>query len=187
MRTLIYDVAVTLDGRICHEDGSWDGMVAEGEHVDEYLARLETYTTVVMGRRTYEAGYAHGLEPGKRAYPHMDHHIFSTTLELDPEGCEVEVVATDPVETVRRLKESDGGEIYLCGGGVLAGLLLAHRLIDRWIVKLNPTVFGQGMTAFGPEAPAVSWRLTRSKAYGSGVVLLEYDRPDFGTAAGGGP
>ena len=89
MRELIYDVAMTVDGFICHTDGSADGFVPEGEHLTEYLARLETYDTVVMGRKTYEFGYQFGLEPGKRAYAHMAHYIFSDGLKLPGEEVHV--------------------------------------------------------------------------------------------------
>ena len=37
MRNLVYHVASTLDGFICHEDGSVNGFPEEGDHVSEYL------------------------------------------------------------------------------------------------------------------------------------------------------
>ena len=136
MRKVIYDVAMTLDGFIGHEDGSIGKFVAEGAHVDAYLERLQHYDTVVMGRKTYEFGYQYGLEPGARAYPHMEHHIFSSSLSFAKS--QVNVVKDEPHATVRQLKEEDGGPIYLCGGGALAGHLLKHKLIDELIIKLNP-------------------------------------------------
>jgi hypothetical protein len=41
MRKLLYDVAVTVDNFIAHEDGSTDGFV-EGDRGPDYLARLVT-------------------------------------------------------------------------------------------------------------------------------------------------
>ena len=82
MRKLVYHVAMTLDNFIAHEDGSINGFApfAEGEHVADYLAQLQEYDTVLMGRATYEFGYQYGLEPGQPAYAHMKHFIFSKTL-----------------------------------------------------------------------------------------------------------
>jgi dihydrofolate reductase len=176
MRKLVYDVAVTLDGFIAHEDGSWGGFVFEGEHADDYLARLKGYDTVVMGRRTYEAGYPYGMAPGQRGplYQHMRHFIFSQTLDFGP-GAEVEVVRADEVGRVRGLQQEDGSDVYLCGGGAFAGFLLDNGLIDQVVLKLNPVVFGRGVRLFGECTRAARLDLVDSKAYGNGVVLLRYD------------
>jgi dihydrofolate reductase len=175
MRKLVYDVAMTLDNFVSHEDGSIDGFLAEGEHVADYLARLAGYDTVVMGRKTYEWGYPFGVVPAKRAYPHMRHFIFSRTLRFGP-GAEVEVVDRDEVARVKALKEEDGGtDIYLCGGGSFAGFLLDHELVDQVVVKLNPVVFGHGIKLFGGSRKKAHLGLVTAKTYGNGVLLVRYD------------
>jgi dihydrofolate reductase len=174
MRKLVYDVAMTLDNFISHEDGSVDGVTEAGPHVTEYIERLRGYDTVLMGRNTYEFGYKYGLAPGARAYPHMRHYVFSKTLRFGPDA-QVEVVRGDELAVVRRLKEEDGSSVYLCGGGALAGFLLEHGLIDELVLKLNPVFFGRGIRLFGPSARKVHANLVASKHYDNGVVLLRYD------------
>ncbi|KYF87277.1 dihydrofolate reductase [Sorangium cellulosum] len=181
MRKIVYDVAVSLDGFISHEDGSVDGFLMEGEHVAEYVERLKGYDTVLMGKRTYEWGYPFGLVPGKRAYPHMEHHIFSRTLRFD-EGAEVQVVDRDEVAVVEGLKASPGADIYLCGGGAFAGFLLDHALIDQLVLKLNPIVFGHGVRLFGGSTRKVALALVGSKPYANSAQLLRYD-VKYGRAA----
>jgi dihydrofolate reductase len=175
MRKLVYDVAVTVDNFIAHEDGSIGGFV-EGEHAPDYLARLAGYDTVVMGRKTYEYGYAFGMAPGKRGplYPHMRHFIFSQTLHFGP-GAEVEVIHQDEAACVRGLKAEAGADIYLCGGGAFAGFLLDQGLIDQVVLKLNPLVFGRGIRLFGNSTRRIDLALVAAKTYGNGVVLLRYD------------
>jgi dihydrofolate reductase len=56
MRPVHYLVAVTLDGFIADPEGGVDAFVAEGDHVDHYLATIRRYDTVVMGRKTYDFG-----------------------------------------------------------------------------------------------------------------------------------
>lgn len=173
MRSIVYDIAVTLDGFIAHPDGSFDGFVMAGPHADAYLRRLQTYTTTLMGRKTYEAGYAYGLQPGRRAYPHMDHHIVSRSLSFDAvdgDPPEVQVVRGDIVSAVRELKAAEGGDIYLCGGGKLAGLLLEHQLIDRLIIKRNPVTFGRGIALFGNSKQSASMIWEGQEVYSNGVV-----------------
>jgi dihydrofolate reductase len=174
MRPLVYDVAASLDGFVSHEDGSVEGLLADGEHVIDYLERLKRYDTVLMGRSTYEWGYRFGLAPGAPAYPHMTHLIFSTTLRFE-QNQQLRVVAEDALGVVRSLKQGDGSDLYLCGGGTFAGFLLEHQLIDRLILKQNPVLFGHGIRLFGTSSKKVPLRLGASKLYANGVSLLEYD------------
>jgi dihydrofolate reductase len=174
MRKLIYHVATTLDNYISHEDGAVDGFMPEGDHVTDYLESLKTYDTVVMGRKTYEFGYAFGLKPGQRAYPHMKHYIFSKTLHFDHADEGVEVIDKDEAAFINQLKATEGTDIYLCGGGAFAGFLLEQALIDTLIIKLNPIIFGKGIPLFGSSTQAVGLTLQDTKVYKSGVVLLTY-------------
>jgi dihydrofolate reductase len=174
VRPIIYDVAVSLDGFIAGLGGDISAFPSEGDHVAAYLARLQTYGTVIMGRRTYEFGYRFGLKPGARAYPHMDHHIFSRTLALPPER-EVDVVRDGWRDHLEALRRRSGGVIYLCGGGAFAGLLAREGLIDRLRLKIAPAVLGTGTPLFvGMDAPL---RLRRRDvtAHDSGVVFTEYE------------
>jgi dihydrofolate reductase len=52
----------------------------------------------------------------------------------------------DPVDLVRRLKAEEGRDIWLCGGGALAGALIGE--IDELILKVNPIVIGSGIPLF---------------------------------------
>lgn len=174
MRKIIYDVAVSLDGYIAGPHADITGFVGEGQHVQDYFARLQAYSTVIMGRNTYEFGYEYGLKPGELPYPHMNHFIYSTSMDLN-DGPKLTVVRRDFADHVRRLKESDGGDIYLCGGGVFAGLLLEQGLIDRLILKVNPLILGQGTPLFAGGCKTSGLKKIHHKDYDSGVMLLTYD------------
>jgi dihydrofolate reductase len=174
MRNLVYYVAQSLDGFIASPSQTTEAFVMEGDHTQDYTAELGRYDTVVMGRGTYEFGYQYGLKPGARAYPHMRHYIFSSTIPFDS-NAEVEVVRTGAAEVVSRLKQEKGTDIYLCGGGKLAGFLLEQKLVDKVVVKVNPVVLRDGIRLFeGGYAPR-KLALTGTKTYASGVQLLSYD------------
>jgi dihydrofolate reductase len=173
-RRIVYDVAVSADGFIDAGDGDVKAFAFAGEHVSDYLQRVKQYETVIMGRATYEAGYAWGLQPGDKPYQHMHNVVFSRSLEL-AEGAAVEVNREDAAVCVRAMKGGLGGDIYLCGGGAFAGSLLKAGLIDRLILKMNPIVLGGGTPLFGREGKArARLRLESSHHYESGVMLLEY-------------
>ncbi|WP_316014509.1 dihydrofolate reductase family protein [Roseobacter sp. HKCCA0434] len=172
MRSLTYDVAASLDGFIAGPGGDVSAFPHEGAHVVAYQERLGSYQTVIMGRATYEFGYAFGLQPGARAYPRMDHHIVSAGIDL-PSGSDVSVIRGDIPGAVRRLKSKPGGDIYLCGGGRLAGLLLDAGLIDRVLIKRAPVILGSGTPLFS-DADAHDLTPLGVEAYESGVVLERY-------------
>ncbi|MHA4817007.1 dihydrofolate reductase family protein [Streptomyces aculeolatus] len=195
MRKLVYYIASTVDGFIAGPDGTdptgpggfWPvpadylehlvahypetlpvmarealGVTAEGTHFD----------TVLEGRKSYEIGLAAGVPD---AYPHLRHLVFSTTLGESPAEA-VEVVAGDPVARVAELKQEDGKDIWLIGGGALAASLYGE--IDRLIIKLGPLTTGTGIPLFGRDAafdPRV-WKLAAHEVMESGAVFLTYDR-----------
>lgn len=173
MRTIHYDVAMSLNGYIAGPDEDISGFPAKGEHLDAYLKRLEGYDTVLMGRSTYEFGFRFGLHPGQRAYPHMRHLIFSRTLEL-PTNCDVEIVRDDWVNRVKALKSSAGGAIYLCGGGQFAGLLVSNGLVDRLHVKLAPVLLPGGVRLCEHLGRQVNLEPVSIVQHASHVVTMEY-------------
>lgn len=74
---------------------------------------------------------------------------------------------------VRGLKREEGVDLWVCGGGVLAGTLLPQ--IDRLALKRHPVVFGSGIPLFGPASyQPRGFALTRTRSFASGVVIEEY-------------
>lgn len=128
MRKIVYYVASWLDGFIMGENENIGSFVGEGSGVNQYLSDLQEFDTVIMGRRTYEFGYKFGLIEGQKAYPHMKHYIFSNNLILNDANIDVKVCKVELSE-ILKLKEEEGTDIYLCGGGEFAGWLLNNRLV----------------------------------------------------------
>lgn len=175
MQELIYHVATTLDGYIARPDGGAPGFTLEGAHVDAYRERLADYAAIIMGRATYEIGYAYGMKPGDKPYGERPHFVFSRTLDL-PETDNLTLVRGDTLEAVDRIKREAAGDVYLCGGGRLAGHLLAHGRIDTLLLKVSPLVYGAGIRLFeGVDGP-IGFRHCRTTTYDTGVLLLEYKR-----------
>lgn len=195
MRKLVYFVAVSLDGHIAGPDGSDptgpDGFWPIG---DDYLQHLvatypETlpaharaalgiteegthFDTILEGRRTYQNGLDAGFP---NCYPHLRHLVFTRSLTESPDPG-VELVATDPVATVRGLKQQEGKDVWLAGGGELAGALYGE--IDRLIVKVAPLTVGSGTPLFSHRTPfePTAWTLSDSKVLGTGTAFLTYEK-----------
>lgn len=177
MRKIIYHVASTLDGFIAREDGSFNDFVGEGEHVADFLDSIRHYGAILMGKNTYEAGYKYGMKPGDPAYadfnPDMKNYVFSRSAQFESND-RVQLVREDEIEFIEYLKMETGKDIWLCGGGALAGSLLEHELIDELWLKLNPIALGSGIPLFGGSQKKFASTLLSSKTYESGVLLLKY-------------
>ncbi|MFI7519389.1 dihydrofolate reductase family protein [Micromonospora globbae] len=195
MRKLVYYIASTLDGHIAGPDGADPtGPGGFWPLPEDYLRHLiaeypETlpgparqamgitaagtrFDTVLEGRHSYDIGLKVGVTD---AYPHLRHLVFSRTLSESPDPA-VEIVSGDPVAKVRELKQQDGKDLWLVGGGELAGALYPE--IDQLIVKLAPLTIGTGIPLFGRNAvfDPRSWELTDHTVLGSGALFLTYTR-----------
>lgn len=175
MKKIIYYVASSLDGYIAGENGDISKFILQGEGVEKYQSDLANFKTVIMGRRTYEFGFQYGLEPGKPAYPNMEHYIFSNSLKIDnlSEVVKIEKLNLDRVNEIRQNAKTD---VYLCGGGQFAGWLLGNGLIDQLKLKLNPVVLGSGTKLFGSSTANESWELIDKESFSDGLQILTYDK-----------
>ena len=175
MRNIVYYVAASLDGFISGPDGDISGFngTAESDGIIKYFDDLKNFDTVIMGRNTYEFGYKFGLKPGERAYPHMEHFVFSNSLQFRSPENAVKVIKPE-IEIMKEIKGKNGTDIYLCGGGQFAGWLLDHGMIDQIIVKLNPIILSEGIQMFGSSKRKVYLELIESKTYSHGLQLIQY-------------
>lgn len=197
MRGLTYYIALSIDGFIAGPDDEVDFFPGSDEYmawmVGEYGDALPAHVrsqlgisdvpltrfdTVVMGRRTYEPGLQVGISS---PYSHLRQFVVSSSLDqVDPS---VRMIATDPITAVRALKQDDSAfDIYLAGGGILAGQLLDE--IDRLVIKRYPVVAGSGRTAFGPEFRPTVFALDEVRSFEGGNVVEFYSRRGGDRSAG---
>jgi dihydrofolate reductase len=173
MRSITYYVASSLDGFISGPEGDISRFVMQSSGVDKYLDDLKHYDTVIMGKNTYEFGYRYGLKPGEPAYPHMKHYIFSNTLKLPTVSSSVEIKPVQ-ISEILKIREQSGSDIYLCGGGMLAGWLLDNKQIDTIKVKLNPILLNQGIRMFEQSGGQFSLELVEANTYDKGLQIITY-------------
>lgn len=131
MRSLVYYVAVSIDGFIATRDGDFSAFLAEGDHLAAIVGDFgdalpgparealgvtgppTRFGTVLMGWNTYAVGLPFGMAD---PYPHLRTIVFTRDPAArraevnaaapgttDAAG-RVEFTADDPVETIRQLK-----------------------------------------------------------------------------------
>ncbi|MBB1013318.1 dihydrofolate reductase [Dietzia kunjamensis] len=200
MRKLIYYVAVSVDGFIADPGGGFDDFLVEGDHMPwiiehypetipghlrEPLGLTQTphrvFDTVIMGRAIHQVAVDEGLASG---YPHLRQYVVTHRPGDLPAEEGLTASDEDPVTLVRRLKAEDSPlDIWLCGGGMLAGQVVDE--IDELRLQVNPVVLGAGIplvaratSGSGAAGGSLPLALTRRmrRDFESGVSYVEYSR-----------
>lgn len=102
MKKVVYYVTVSIDGFICGLDADVPGFVSEGNEVKQYLDDLKEFETVIMGRNTYEFGYAYGLISGQPSYP----YIFSKSLHFKDKHEKIHLIPDVKIDKINELKKT---------------------------------------------------------------------------------
>ncbi|GAB5448724.1 dihydrofolate reductase family protein [Gymnodinialimonas sp.] len=170
MQPIIYDVAVSADGFIAGPNSDVSAFPHSGQIVEDYLARLASYTTVLMGRATYEFGLSQGLPLGANPYPQMRAIVVSSSLSLP--GTDVEVWRD--LSSLDALRTTAPGPIYLCGGGRLASTVAASGHLTHLSLKRAPVVLGSGVPLFSDTVPQGAMTLMSQTDYGGGLLFQAF-------------
>ena len=101
--------------------------------------------------------------------------VFSSTLREPLAWPNTELIAGDPVEAVRRLKEERGRSMRIIGSLMLCRSLLTAGLVDRFRVVVFPVITGStGRERIYDGYPDVSLDLVRTRTFDGRLQLVEY-------------
>ena len=180
MRKVKYFVANSLDNFIALPDGSVEWLFNDGTDygMQEFFSSIDC---MLLGRKTYEV--ATGMQPKRRKSKKakdktsagwgMKSFVFSRTLKADTDD-DVVVISENAGEFVRKLKHESGKDIWLMGGGELAGSLLNEAVVDEISLNIHPILLGKGIPLFAGLTKRVDLELITSKAHKNGCVQVDY-------------
>ena len=170
MRKVTFGGASSLDNYLARPDHAMDWLLWGDEVAAVIKDYWKTIDTVLMGRKTYEVAVRSGQEAG---YPGVKTFVFSRTLEKEPGG-DVVLVRTDATEFVRDLKEQEGKDICLMGGGELARSFFEADLIDEIGFNIHPMLLGAGIPLFHPMSRQIDLELKECRPFKNGCVYVTY-------------
>jgi dihydrofolate reductase len=171
MRKVTFGGANSLDNYLARPDHSVDWLLWGDEAAAVMTDYWKTIDTVLMGRKTYEVALRSGH--GDAGYPGIKTYVFSRTLPERADG-PVTITARDAAEFVRELKQADGKDICVMGGGALAKSLFEAGLIDEIGFNIHPVLLGAGIPLFHPMSRQINLELRECKAFKNGCVLVTY-------------
>nr|WP_221382102.1 dihydrofolate reductase family protein [Actinoplanes polyasparticus] len=174
MRRLIVTENITVDGIISPMGDWFDPGTTDDELAAVNAQHAAAADGLLLGRVTYEefAGFWPQQEGAISAYlDQVDKYVVSTRLEK-AEWQNTTILRGPLTDEVTALKERDGKDITVTGSTSLVRSLVPTGLVDVYRLFVHPVVQGSGIRLFDE----VTLRLSpaRTKAFASGVVLLEY-------------
>lgn len=172
MRKLKLYIAPSLDGKIARPDGGIDWLPdPNGAEDYGYQEFYNSIDATLMGYKTYELSVSFGEWP----YPGKKSYVF-TRDAAKTTVAEAEIVTKEPIDFVKELKQQEGMDIWLIGGGEIVSLLHDAGLIDEYIIAYIPVLLGAGVELFPGIKQQVNLRLNRYKIFENGVAMFYFEK-----------
>lgn len=183
MRKLLVFNNVTLDGYFVDKNGDmswahkddpeWNAFVAENASGGGEL---------IFGRVTYDLMVSFWPTPfaietmpavatGMNSMPKV---VFSRTMDKASWN-NTRLMKGDLAAEIRKMKQEPGEGMVILGSGSIVAQLAQEDLIDEFQIVVHPIVLGAGRTMFDGVKEKLNLKLTKTRAFSNGNVLLCYE------------
>jgi dihydrofolate reductase len=166
MRKIVAGFAISLDGYIAGPNNEFDWIIVNKEI--DFAELMKRYDTYFLGRKTYELS----KNMGASAYGNSRVYVFSNTLKRVDEP--FILICGNIKEQVDQIKNEEGKDIALFGGGELLTSFLDLDLVDEISLPVIPIILGKGIPFVRELNKRVLLTLLSTKAYSNGTVELTY-------------
>jgi len=171
-RKLVLLIATSLDGYIATKDDSLDWLFkVEGEGDNGISEFYETVDAILMGRKTYDWIITHMTE--EFPYKNKECYVFSRQENEDTE--DVKFIKEDIIDFANKLKNEEGKNIWIVGGGDLLHSFIKEKLVDEFIITIAPTIIGEGVPLFKEDEYQLELFLKGTRCFNQ-FVELHYER-----------
>jgi dihydrofolate reductase len=185
-----YYTASTLDGFIATEDDSLEWLFPLGDvNETSYPAFIAQVGALAMGASTYEWMLRHALNVATQmgsAWPYAQPTWVFTHRRLPAvPGADVRFVQGDVRPVHAAMRSAAGGKnLWVVGGGDLAGQFHDAGLLDELIVQVGSVTLGRGKPLFPRRLGSAALRLASVRQVGTGFAELNYTVVRGGSSPG---
>ena len=176
---------ITLNGYFKGPEGdiSWH---IHGAEENSYAAdMLRKGDILLFGRITYElmasywpTEYAVKNDPLVAEGMNMaEKIIFSKTLEKT-EWNNTRLIKGNIIDEIKKLKQISERNMTILGSGSIVNQFAENGLIDEFQFMVDPVILGSGTPLFKTISKSFGLKLTGTRVFKSGVILLNYERLD---------
>ncbi|HEY9448441.1 MAG TPA: dihydrofolate reductase family protein [Gemmatimonadaceae bacterium] len=178
-----YFTATTLDGFIADPHDSLDWLFPLGNVEDtSYPTFIKDVGAIAMGSTTYEwiLRHDHSTDPDRpQRWPYEQPAWVFTSRKLpDIPGADIRFACGDvrPVHATM-VKAAAGKNVWIVGGGDLAGQFYDQGLLDEIHVQIGSVTLGAGKPLLPRKIASPPLRLVSVRAIGTGFVEAVYEVP----------
>ncbi|MCG5511519.1 dihydrofolate reductase family protein, partial [Ectothiorhodospira lacustris] len=178
--TTQYYTASSIDGFISTEDDSleWLFPLADLEETS-YPAFVSEVGAIAMGSSTYEWLLKNAVKPGavdEGVWPYSQPVWIFSSRKLDaPAGADIRFVRGDVRPVHDQMKDAAGTKnIWIMGGGDLAGQFFDAGLLDELIVQIGSVSLGHGKSVFPRRVLSPTFELMSVDRINEGMAELRY-------------
>jgi len=182
MKTVYY-TAASLDGYIADTSHSLDWLFQFGEGAGDSFSRfMPRVGAAAMGSSTYEwlLRQENFLDPERaKQWPHRQPTWVFSSRELPAiPGADIRFARGDVRPVYEEMRAAaQGRDLWIIGGGELAGQFLDHGLLDEMIVTIAAVTLGGGAPLFPRAVTRPPMRLLGVRQYGGAFAELHYELP----------
>jgi dihydrofolate reductase len=181
MGKLIVFNFVTLNGFFKGPQGDISWHRHGAEEGDYAAGQLKGGSILLYGRVTYEMMASYWSTPMAmkndpivaEGMNRAEKIVFSKSMK-EAEWSNTRLVKANIEEETRKLKKTAGKDLALLGSGSIATQLADADLIDEYQIMVDPVVLGDGTPILKNLKHKLDLRLTGSRTFKSGVILLVY-------------
>lgn len=183
MRRLIAFEQVSLDGFFVDANGDMSWAHKQDPEWNEFAAsNASGGGALLFGRVTYEmmasfwptAAAMERMPAVAEGMNNMPKVVFSRTLEK-ASWKNTTLMKGDIAAEVRKMKNESGPGMAILGSGSIVSQLAQAGLIDELQIVVNPIILGKGRPLFEGVKGKLALKLSRTRAFGNGNVLLCYE------------
>lgn len=174
MKKIKLYIASSIDGYIARMDGDLDWLTKYPINPETnygYDDFYESVDTVIMGGRTYR-----DILNMDVIWPYKDKTTYVITRTPMSAKENVHFIENNIIETILKLQEEKGKDIWLVGGGEINSMLLEHKAIDEMIITIIPVMLGDGIPLFPKNQKESQWSLSENKSFENGIIQVTYKR-----------
>jgi dihydrofolate reductase len=187
MRKLKLQIQLSLDGFIAGPNAEMDWMVWNwDDRIKKYVTELtEPVDCIIMGRNLalgfipyWKTVASNSDDPqfqfGKIMYD-TPKVVFTKTMDKS-EWENTAIAKGDLMEEISHLKNQNGGDIIVYGGGSFVSSLIKAGLIDEFHLFINPIIIGNGMPIYKELKEHQKLTLKNVNSFDCGIVVLCYEK-----------
>ncbi len=173
MRDVVLMMTTSVDGYVRGTGGT----VPEPAELKQFkLERIRRAGTHIMGRVTYaEMSSYWPTSSDDYAAPmnEIPKVVFSKTLQ-EAAWPKSTIASGDLADEIAALKREPGGEIIAWGGADFVQALSKARLIDEYMLVIQPMAFGAGLPMFKDLPAALPLELVDARRFAPDYVVNSY-------------